>query len=69
MVSADPDHRQDHPPTPSPKTPPIRTGTAPHAMAASRDLAVGALHPTGHDNIAAALRKRAQGSCAPDTQA
>lgn len=36
----------------------MRTGTAPRAMAALRNLAIGALRLIGCDNIAAGLRKR-----------
>ncbi|MGW3047749.1 transposase family protein [Kitasatospora sp. NPDC001175] len=35
----------------------VRTGTAPRAMAALRNLAIGTLRLTGCDNIAAGLRK------------
>ncbi|MEU3412512.1 hypothetical protein ABZ760_14830 [Streptomyces sp. NPDC006658] len=36
----------------------VRTGTAPRAMATLRNLAIGALRHTGHNNIAAGLRRR-----------
>ncbi|MCX5115312.1 transposase [Streptomyces sp. NBC_00378] len=38
----------------------VRTGTAPRAMAALRNLAIGALRLTGCDNIAAGLRKHSR---------
>ncbi|MBF8194648.1 ISAs1 family transposase, partial [Nonomuraea sp. K274] len=34
----------------------VRTGSAPHAMATLRNLAIGALRLTGADNIAQAIR-------------
>ncbi|WP_458248428.1 transposase [Streptomyces sp. MAI_2237] len=38
----------------------VRTGTAPRAMAALRNLAIGALRLTGCDNIAAGLRNHSR---------
>ncbi|MEU9179937.1 ISAs1 family transposase [Streptomyces sp. NPDC048550] len=43
----------------------VRTGTAPRAMAALRNLAIGALRITGCDNIAADLRKHGRGATRP----
>jgi predicted transposase YbfD/YdcC len=38
----------------------LRTGTAPHAMASLRNLAIGILRRHGHHNLAAALRRNAR---------
>ncbi len=38
----------------------MRHGNAPRAMAALRNLAIGALRLTGHSNIAAGLRHHAR---------
>lgn len=38
----------------------LRTGNAPQAMATWRNLAIGALRPTGDRNIATALRYNAR---------
>jgi predicted transposase YbfD/YdcC len=38
----------------------LRTGTAPHAMASLRNLAIGILRRHGHRNLAAALRRNAR---------
>ena len=38
----------------------LRTGTAPHAMASLRNLAIGILRAHGHRNLAAALRHNAR---------
>jgi hypothetical protein len=38
----------------------LRTGTAPHAMASLRNLAIGILRRQGHRNLAAALRHNAR---------
>ncbi|MEV0410685.1 ISAs1 family transposase [Streptomyces sp. NPDC050448] len=43
----------------------VRTGTAPRAMAALRNLAIGALRLTGCDNIAAGLRKHSRDATRP----
>jgi predicted transposase YbfD/YdcC len=43
----------------------VRTGTAPRAMAALRNLAIGALRLTGCDNIAAGLRKHGRDATRP----
>jgi len=43
----------------------VRTGTAPRAMAALRNLAIGALRLTGCDNIAAGLRKHGRDAARP----
>lgn len=43
----------------------VRTGTAPRAMAALRNLAIGALRLTGCDNIAAGLRRHGRDSTRP----
>jgi hypothetical protein len=45
----------------------VRTGTAPRAMAALRNFAIGALRLTGCDNIAAGLRKHGRGATRPLT--
>ena len=45
----------------------VRTGTAPRAMAALRNLAIGALRLTGRTNIAAGLRHHARDSTRPLT--
>lgn len=45
----------------------VRTGTAPRAMAALRNLAIGALRLTGHTNIAAGLRHHARDDTRPLT--
>ncbi|WP_329561100.1 hypothetical protein [Kitasatospora sp. NBC_01266] len=45
--------------------PRVRTGTAPRAMATLRNLAIGALRLTGHDNIAAGLRHHARDASRP----
>ncbi|MEV0411225.1 ISAs1 family transposase [Streptomyces sp. NPDC050448] len=45
----------------------VRTGTAPRAMAALRNLAIGALRLTGHTNIAASLRHHARDTTRPLT--
>jgi len=45
----------------------IRTGTAPRAMAALRNLAIGALRLTNCDNIAAGLRKHSRDATRPLT--
>ena len=38
----------------------VRTGSAPHAMASLRDLAIGVLSRAGTVNLAAALRRHAR---------
>ncbi|SEM21333.1 ISAs1 family transposase [Streptacidiphilus jiangxiensis] len=43
----------------------VRTGTSPRAMAALRNLAIGALRLTGCDNIAAGLRKHGRDATRP----
>ncbi|WP_330300384.1 ISAs1 family transposase [Streptomyces sp. NBC_00503] len=43
----------------------VRTGNAPRAMAALRNLAIGALRLTGYDNIAAGLRRHGRDSPRP----
>ncbi len=43
----------------------VRTGNAPRAMAALRNLAIGALRLTGYDNIAAGLRRHGRDSTRP----
>ncbi|MER5642723.1 ISAs1 family transposase [Kitasatospora sp. NPDC002227] len=43
----------------------VRTGTSPRAMAAMRNLAIGALRLTGCDNIAAGLRKHGRDATRP----
>ncbi|KOG55389.1 transposase [Streptomyces virginiae] len=43
----------------------VRTGTAPRAMAALRNLAIGALRLTGCDNIATGLRKHGRDAIRP----
>lgn len=43
----------------------VRTGTAPRAMAALRNLAIGALRLTNCDNIAAGLRKHSRDATRP----
>jgi hypothetical protein len=43
----------------------IRTGTAPHAMASLRNLAIGILRAAGHTNIAKALRHNARDALRP----
>ncbi|MGW1258902.1 hypothetical protein ACWD5Q_27880 [Streptomyces sp. NPDC002513] len=43
----------------------LRTGTAPRAMAAWRNLAIGALRPAGSTNIAAGLRYNARDTRRP----
>jgi predicted transposase YbfD/YdcC len=43
----------------------IRTGTAPHAMASLRNLAIGILRAAGHTNIAKALRHNARDAFRP----
>ncbi|MEV5012847.1 hypothetical protein [Streptomyces sp. NPDC055692] len=43
----------------------VRTGTAPWAMAALRNLAIGALRLTDCDNIAAGLRKHGRDATRP----
>lgn len=43
----------------------VRTGTAPRAMAALRNPAIGALRITGYDNITAGLRKHARDAARP----
>ncbi|WP_280667204.1 MULTISPECIES: hypothetical protein [unclassified Kitasatospora] len=43
----------------------VRTRTAPRAMAAMRNLAIGALRLTGCDNIAASLRKHSRDATGP----
>lgn len=45
----------------------VRTGNTPRAMATLRNLALGALRNTGHDNIAAALRHHARNPHRPLT--
>jgi predicted transposase YbfD/YdcC len=45
----------------------VRTGTAPRAMAALRNLAIGALRLTGRTNIAAGLRHHARDTTRPLT--
>lgn len=45
----------------------VRTGTAPRAMAALRNLAIGALRLTGCGNIAAGLRKHSRDATRPLT--
>ena len=45
----------------------IRTGTAPHAMASLRNLAIGILRAAGHTNIAKALRHNARDAFRPLT--
>jgi len=45
----------------------VRTGTAPRAMAALRNLAIGALRLAGHTNIAAGLRHHARDALRPLT--
>ncbi|MEU9046144.1 MULTISPECIES: hypothetical protein [unclassified Kitasatospora] len=45
----------------------VRTGTAPRAMATLRNLAIGALRLTGHDNIAAGIRHHARDAARPIT--
>ncbi|WP_329213123.1 hypothetical protein [Streptomyces sp. NBC_01485] len=44
---------------------PLRTGTAPRAMATWRDLAIGALRLADKTNIASALRHNARASSRP----
>ncbi|MFF0728409.1 ISAs1 family transposase [Streptomyces sp. NPDC004134] len=46
---------------------PVRTGTAPRAMATLRNLAIGALRLAGHTNIAAGLRHHARDTTRPLT--
>ncbi|WP_344417181.1 hypothetical protein [Streptomyces glomeratus] len=43
----------------------VRTGSAPRTMAALRNPAIGALHLTGCDNIAAGLRKHGRDAARP----
>ncbi|KOX11637.1 ISAs1 family transposase [Streptomyces sp. NRRL B-3648] len=43
----------------------VRTGTAPRAMAALRNLAISALRLDGYDNIAAGLRKHGRDTTRP----
>ncbi|WP_442813050.1 hypothetical protein [Streptomyces sp. NBC_01800] len=43
----------------------VRTGTAPRAMVALRNLAIGALRLIGCDNIAAGLRKHGRDATRP----
>lgn len=45
----------------------VRTGTAPRAMASSRNLAIGVLRLTGCDNVAAGLRTHSRNTTRPLT--
>lgn len=46
---------------------PVRTGTAPRAMATLRNLATGDLRLTGNDDVAAGLRKHSRDATRPLT--
>ncbi|WP_258017451.1 hypothetical protein [Streptomyces noursei] len=43
----------------------LRTGNAPRAMATWRNLAIGALHLTGHHGITTTLRRNARDATRP----